>query len=48
MGFNGEHLRRHRDGKHLFLAESNARDRAELHVVLNWFEGLDRLVPTID
>ena len=28
------------------VVASDARERGELHVVLNWFEELERLVPT--
>ena len=34
------------DGERFVLVESPSQARAELHVVLNWFEELKRLVPT--
>lgn len=34
------------DGERFLVVESNVKQRAELHVVLNWFDELERLVPT--
>ena len=34
------------DGERFVVVESKSQARAELHVVLNWFEELERLVPT--
>ena len=34
------------DGERFVIVESPSQARAELHVVLNWFEELKRLVPT--
>ena len=34
------------DGERFLVVESNIRARGELQVVLNWFEELERLVPT--
>ena len=33
------------DGERFLVVESNAIERGELHIVLNWFEELERLVP---
>ena len=34
------------DGERFVVVESKSQARAELHVILNWFEELERLVPT--
>ena len=34
------------NGERFLVVESSTRTRGELHVVLNWFEELERLVPT--
>ena len=34
------------NGERFLVVESNMRGRGEVHVVLNWFEELERLVPT--
>jgi len=44
--FGSESLDVTADGERFVIVESKSQARAELHVILNWFEELERLVPT--